>query len=94
MLRVCGDKETKLTAVPGDKVKVPLIGECPVNFECEVMQAIKPGTHTLFFGRVVAVHVEEGLFDGRKLALEKMPTIGYNYVEYRRPGNVVYKRKT
>lgn len=78
MLRVCGDKGTKLTAVPGDKVKVPLIGECPMNFACEGMQALRPGTHTLFFGRVVAVHLEEGLFDRRKLDLEKMPTIGYN----------------
>lgn len=86
-------RETKLTAIPSDKVKAPFIAECPINIECKVVRVVRSGTHTIFLGRVVAVHVEEGLFDGRKLDLEKMPTIGYNYVEYRRPGTVIYKRE-
>ncbi len=85
-------KETKLTAVPSSKVKTPIIGECPINIECKVVQTITPGSHTAFLGQVVAVHVEEGLFDGRKLDLETVPTIGYSYLEYRRPGTVVFKR--
>lgn len=79
----------QLTPVPGTKVKAPLIEECPINIECKVIEAIKPGTHTLFLGEAVAAHVEEGLFDGVKLDLERFPTILYNYEEYCSPGKIV-----
>jgi flavin reductase (DIM6/NTAB) family NADH-FMN oxidoreductase RutF len=46
-------------AVPAEKVKAPLIDECPVQMECKVKQIISLGSHDLFLGEVVALHVKE-----------------------------------
>ena len=45
--------------VPGEKVKAPLIDECSVQLECEVKDVIPLGSHDLFLGQVVALHVKE-----------------------------------
>jgi flavin reductase (DIM6/NTAB) family NADH-FMN oxidoreductase RutF len=87
--RVNKFEDNQLTPVPSTKVKAPLIEECPINIECKVVAAVTPGTHTLFMGEVVVVHVEEGLFDGVQLDLERFPTILFNYEEYRSPGTII-----
>jgi flavin reductase (DIM6/NTAB) family NADH-FMN oxidoreductase RutF len=46
-------------AVPSEKVKSPLIDECPVQMECVVKQMISLGSHDLFLGEIVALHVIE-----------------------------------
>jgi len=84
-------KEAKLTPVPAEVVRAPLIKECPINIECKVVGSAKPGTHRIFFGQVVATHVEEGAFNGR-LDLKKLPTLTWNQVEYLRPGEPVEAR--
>jgi flavin reductase (DIM6/NTAB) family NADH-FMN oxidoreductase RutF len=49
-----------LTPLPASKVKAPLIAECPVNIECELMgDPVSIGDHDLFRGLVVAQHVDE-----------------------------------
>lgn len=45
--------------VPAQKVKTPLIDECPVQMECRVREIISLGSHDLFLGEVVALHVKE-----------------------------------
>lgn len=57
--------ETKLSPEPASRVKPPLIKECPVNLECVLQQVLGLGVHHLFLGRVVAVHVDEGMMDER-----------------------------
>ena len=42
-----------------EKVKPPLIDECPVQIECQVREIICLGSHDLFLGEIVAVHVKE-----------------------------------
>jgi len=44
-----------------------LVKECPVNMECKVIQVIPLGSHDLFLGEVIEVHVDEDLFceDGK-----------------------------
>jgi flavin reductase (DIM6/NTAB) family NADH-FMN oxidoreductase RutF len=49
---------TKLTPMLAEKVKAPLIKECPVNLECQVKHFIPLGSHDLFLGEVVAVHMD------------------------------------
>ena len=39
-------KETRLTAVPGSKVKTPIIKECPINIECRLLSVQPVGDHT------------------------------------------------
>jgi flavin reductase (DIM6/NTAB) family NADH-FMN oxidoreductase RutF len=48
---------------PAQHLKTPLLADCPVNLECRVEQAIDLNSHTLFIGRVLAVHAEETLLD-------------------------------
>jgi flavin reductase (DIM6/NTAB) family NADH-FMN oxidoreductase RutF len=55
-----------LTPVPAAKVKAPLIQECPINIECVLSQVVPVGSHELFLGEVVAVHVDDECVAGRK----------------------------
>lgn len=66
-------KETGLTPVPAKHVSPPLIKECPINIECRVVEKVKPRCckYTYFFGKALAVHVEEGVWDGNILNLDK-----------------------
>ncbi len=54
-----------LTPTPGKRVKAPLIQECPVNLECVLRHKLALGSHHLFIGEVVAVHVEGEYLDDR-----------------------------
>ncbi len=59
-----GKKANKFDAmgwkpVPAEKVKPPLIDECPVQMECQVREIIPLGSHDLFLGEIVALHVKE-----------------------------------
>ena len=65
---VTGREENKIAVAgmklaPALRVKTPLLAECPVNIECTVEQEIALDSHTLFIGRVQAIHVEESLLD-------------------------------
>jgi flavin reductase (DIM6/NTAB) family NADH-FMN oxidoreductase RutF len=81
------DKLTEfgLTQVPAAEVKVPLIAECHVNLECRVAQKLELGTHDLFLGEIVAVHVEEGVLDehGRRVDYDKAKPFVLTSSEYR-----------
>jgi flavin reductase (DIM6/NTAB) family NADH-FMN oxidoreductase RutF len=88
-------RETKLTPLPAKFVKAPLIEECVINIECRVDHklTVVRGTYTLFFGEAVAVHVNEGLWDGLRLDLDKAPLISdFFLTEYRAPGQVILRR--
>jgi flavin reductase (DIM6/NTAB) family NADH-FMN oxidoreductase RutF len=82
-------KEIDLTPTNASIVKAPLIHECPINIECRVVGKVKPGTHTVFVGQVVAAHVQEGIFNGT-LDLKKLPTLIWNQAEYLRPGETIH----
>jgi len=81
-------KEAKLTPEAASKVKAPLVKECPVNIECRVVASVKPGTHTLYVGEALAVHVEEDYWRNDTVDLDTFPMVLYNSNEYRRPGGV------
>jgi flavin reductase (DIM6/NTAB) family NADH-FMN oxidoreductase RutF len=50
----------------GDTIGAPLIEQCPINMECEVLHIINMGSHALVIGKVVEVHfTEECMTDGR-----------------------------
>lgn len=62
-----------LTPRPAVHVKPPLIKECPVNLECELVEFHHVGDHDLFIGNVLTQHINadmldpEGNIDVRKL---------------------------
>ena len=49
-------KEAGLTAQPSKVVRPPVIAECPINFECKIIQSVRVGSHDIYFGEVVAFH--------------------------------------
>lgn len=51
--------ELGLTPMAASIVSAPLIKECPVNLECKVLDVRNLGTHDLFLGEIVAVHMDE-----------------------------------
>ena len=55
-------EETKLTLLPAQKVKVPLIKECYVHLECKLVKTRTIGDHTLFIGEVVNILVDKDAF--------------------------------
>ncbi|MFQ5843335.1 MAG: flavin reductase family protein [Thermodesulfobacteriota bacterium] len=51
--------EAGFTPVRAQEVLPPLIEECPVNLECKVKRIIPLGSHDLFLGEVVAIHIDD-----------------------------------
>lgn len=71
-------KERGLTPVPGEKVKAPLVAECPVALECRVNNTLELGSHWLFIADILAVRVNPDLVDSNgKLDMEKANLIAY-----------------
>lgn len=46
------------------EINAPLLAGCPVSIECQVVSSVKPGTHELFMGKVLAVHVDSRYLSG------------------------------
>jgi len=75
--------ETGLTPEPAEKVKPPLIRECPVNIECVVKMKIPLGVHHLFLGEVVRVHVDQEILDDEgRIDFTRLTPFVYNQDEY------------
>lgn len=98
---VSGSKEDKfaamkLTKEAADIVKCPMIGESPLNLECKVVEKKTLGSHDMFLAEIVAVHVDESLFDDNdKIRLEKAGLValvhgGYYAVGGTRTGRMGY----
>jgi flavin reductase (DIM6/NTAB) family NADH-FMN oxidoreductase RutF len=67
-VEICGTKSGKdidkwkkcnFTKGQSKVVNVSHIEECPVSLECKVIQIIELGSHDLFLGEVVAIHMDE-----------------------------------
>ena len=59
-----------LTPATGTRVRAPRPAESPLTFECVTQQVVRmapgvPGASNLLIGRVVLVHVQDGLVDER-----------------------------
>jgi len=75
--------ETGLTPKPAEKVKAPIIQECPVNIECIVKKKVPLGTHHLFIGEIVRVHVDQDVLDEKgRIDFSKVSPFVYNQGEY------------
>lgn len=49
--------ETGLATTPARHIAAPLLAEAVANFECELVDIVKPGDCPIVFGRVLAAHV-------------------------------------
>ena len=68
-------EKANLTPVPAKFVKPPLIDECTINIECKVVETMKPtySAYTYFFGKALAIHAKEGVWDGSIVNIEQCP---------------------
>lgn len=75
--------ETKLTQEPAEKVKPPMIRECPVNLECILKDTIPLGAHDLFLGEIVQVHIDQQILDEKgHIDFTKAEPFVFNVGEY------------
>lgn len=75
--------ETQLTPEKAEKVLPPLIQECPVNMECILKNRVPLGTHDLFIGEVVQVHVDQRVMDKKgNINIKIADPFTYNQGEY------------
>ena len=75
--------KTKLTQEPADKIKPPIIRECPVNMECILKNTIPLGAHDLFLGEIVKVHIDQNILDEKgKIDFTKADPFVFNQGEY------------
>lgn len=59
-----------LTAIPSSKVRPPRVKECKVHAECKLMWHKRLGDNSvIFIGRVIALSVDEDIFDDEKMHL-------------------------
>ena len=76
-------KEQKLTPLPAEKVKAPLIAQSPVNLECKVKEIHEYGSHDMFIAEIVNVQAAEDWIDETgRIRLDKAGLICYNHGEY------------
>ena len=85
-------EKCKLTKVKGTQVDAPMIDECPVSIECKVTDIIPLGSHDMFMADIVAVNVDESLFDkDDKMHLDKANLVAYAHGEYFELGKKIGK---
>jgi len=69
-------KDCKFDVFYGKLETAPLIEQCPVNLECEVVHILNMGSHELIVGKVEETHVTETcLTDGKPDVLKINPLI-------------------
>ncbi len=54
-------KEKDIRCADGENVNAPILLDCPVNIECEVIDSIMTGSHEMFVGKIVKVHADTNL---------------------------------
>ena len=65
------------------EVAVPLVAECPLSIECRVSASLTLGSHTLFVGLVLAVHLEEDYMGEKgEVEVESFRPYALNHREY------------
>lgn len=77
----------KLETEPAEKIDCPMLAASPVNLECRVKEELVLGSHTMFVGEVLAVHVEEKYLDEKgRFVFAACKPLAYCHGEYRAIG--------
>ncbi len=72
-----------LTRERGREVEAPLVKECPLNLECRVNASLPLGSHTLFVGLVLVVHLARECQGERgRIRVERFHPYVLNHREY------------
>ena len=82
---VSGTKEDKSRVFRpfyGTLRTAPLAEECPVNIECRLFKAVDCGSHRLYIGEVVEIHVDKACLTDGKPDIAKIDPIIYAQATY------------
>jgi flavin reductase (DIM6/NTAB) family NADH-FMN oxidoreductase RutF len=71
------DKAALFDTFYGELETAPMIGECPINIECRIVQTLHRKIHAVFLGEVVAVHADEAVLHEGVPNLAKIGPIFY-----------------
>lgn len=76
-------KEAHLTKEEGEMVPLSLVGESPVQIECQVTEEKELGSHVLFLAKVLTVHADPAYMDEKgKFDLALAHPITYSHGTY------------
>lgn len=53
------------TLEPASRVSAPLIAECPLNFECRLVERVRTGSGSFLLAEILETHVEETALDAK-----------------------------
>lgn len=83
------DSKLVEVGIKGEKVKVPMVAKSPVRFECEYYSTLRlpgdppMGSVDVVIGKVVGIHIEEGVLTDGKIDVSKTePIARCGYYEY------------
>lgn len=76
--------EMNLTPIKAPNIPTIMIGESPLNIECEVVEIKELGSHDMFIAKVVGVNAEEKYINKEtgEFDLKKANLITYNHGKY------------
>ena len=83
------DKSQLFDVFYGELKDAPLIGECPVNVECKLLQTLDFPNDEIFIGEIVQVHMSEDCLTDGKPDPGKLDPLIYFSGTYREAGKVV-----
>jgi flavin reductase (DIM6/NTAB) family NADH-FMN oxidoreductase RutF len=70
-------RDCKFKVFYGKTAGAPLIEQCPINLECEVLHILNMGSHALVIGKVVETHVSEDCLTDGKADVSKVKPFAY-----------------
>jgi flavin reductase (DIM6/NTAB) family NADH-FMN oxidoreductase RutF len=87
------DKSQVFEVFFGGLDTAPLAAECPLNFECKVVDSLDLGSHKLVVGEIVQTHIDEACLTSGKPDVIKLDPLGYasGTMNYHGVGPVVGK---
>ncbi len=74
--------DCKFEVFYGSLKTAPLIGQCPVNLECEVSHILNLGSHHLIVGKVIEVYVSADCMDGERPDIAKIKPFAFGPGKY------------
>lgn len=82
-------EDCHFTKLEASTVKAPLIKECPINIECVLKKIVTLGTHDLFIGELMAMHVDKEILVNDTVSFQNFHPVAYAKGDYWSLGEVI-----
>jgi flavin reductase (DIM6/NTAB) family NADH-FMN oxidoreductase RutF len=73
-------KESGLTPVKADIVKVPMVAECPISMECRLVQVLEFGSSrrlsNFVIGEVARIHIKDEIYTDNRIMIRQHGAMG------------------